>query len=492
MNVTRRNLLRALGLGGSAYFLPWRKRARAATSTIPTRVLFFYTPHGTMLRQWITAPSGASAATETSFGLGPILQPLSAFQPKMTILEGMDYQSTYVDPTAAANGHVNGQTHALSGINRANANSSGGISIDQFIAKGINSPAPVTVIPSLELSSRLDVGVRELTVSWAGSNQLVAPMTDPAAVYTRLFPSGPPTGQGTDSAAATLARRRKSVLDGVLGEFNAVTQSLSSADKARLSSHADLIRNLELQQSLSGAPAGTCIASTQSSVTSQYAADCPKGRGANCLNDSMAAFTNLVVSAFSCDLTRVVTIDVDTFADNLFYDNQAVVSAGGIHGFLHGMDDTGWLEQERYNLHGSVSAGSSDPTNIATANKFFAGYAQLLANLCQQLDAVAEPDGTTLLDHTIVVWCSELGSTNHLTFWVNYLLLGGGAAGIKTGRYVKVPRHKPGVNSNDYFIDSGTPHNNLFVSLANLMGLSSVTTFGNPSVCTGPLTLLQG
>jgi len=115
----------------------------------------------------------------------------------------------------------------------------------------------------------------------------------------------------------------------------------------------------------------------------------------------------------------------------------------------------------------------------------------MMANLLQQLAAVPEPDGSTLLDHTIVVWCSEFGTPNHLYFMVNYLLAGGGAAGLTPGRYLSIPRVKS-TSSADYYANAGVPHSNLFVSLANLMGLSNVTTFGNPKTCTGPLTQLTG
>lgn len=495
MHVTRRNLLRALGLGGSAYFLPSAlgrsSSARAATATIPTRVLFFYTPHGTLLRQWVAPPAGATAMTETSFALGPVLTPLQPSFKKLNIVEGLDFRSEYVDPTAAKDGHYNGQTHALSAANRATPSAAGGASIDQFIAQQLNSPTPVTPLPSLELSARYDAGSANMAVSWSGSNALVPPMTDPAAVYTRMFPSGPPSQMPSsmDSAASAVTRRRKSVLDAVLGEFNAIKQPLSSNDKSKLDAHADLIRKLEAEQSLPVAAPGSCVAPANKTVASTpYAQDC-RPKGPNCVNEAAAAFSTLATAAFSCDITRVITLDIDTFPDAMFSDNPNVAKAGGIHQFLHGMDDLFWFEKDRYGTNPSISATTKDPTNVATAVKFFAGYAQILQGLLQQLDAVPEPDGTTLLDHTIVVWCGELGTSNHLSFWVNYLLAGGGAAGIKTGRYLSIPRNQP-LSSQEYFHNSGMPHNNLMVSLANLMGLSKVTSFGNSSVCTGPLTQL--
>jgi hypothetical protein len=307
-----------------------------------------------------------------------------------------------------------------------------------------------------------------------------------------MFPSGPPSATPTqDPTVAALARRRKSVLDGVLGEFNAVKQPLSANDKAKLDAHAQLIRNLEVQQTLVGVQPGTCIAPANASAVGQpYDTDC-KPKGVNCINEAAAAFSTLATAAFSCDITRVITMDLDTFPDAMFSDNPNVAKASGMHPFLHGMDDLFWLEKDRYGTTPSIPASTTDPTNMATAIKFYSGYATILNNLLQQLDAVPEPDGSTLLDHTIVVWCGELGTSNHYTFWVNYLLGGGGAVGLPTGgNYLSIPRTqtKP---SAEYFHNSGIAHNALMVSLAHLMGLTNVTSFGNSAVSTGPLTQLS-
>jgi hypothetical protein len=492
MNPTRRNLLRALGLLGPAYFLPsLRPRgARAADPSIPTRILFFYTPHGTLLRQWVAAPAGASAPTQTNFALGPSLAPLSSLQSQLTLIEGLDFQSEYADSSAATNGHIGGQTHALSATSRVGPSAAGGISIDEFIANGLNSPAPVTQLPSLQLSARYNAQIAPFLTSWSGSNSLVPPMTNPASVYSLMFPNGPPTASSPASAtAAALVQRRKSILDAVLGEFNAVKAPLSAADQAKLDSQASLIRNLETQLGLSSAV--TCAAPSQASVTTSYAADCKSGAGSSCIQDAVTSFTSLAVAALACDITRVITLDVDTLPDSLFSSNPNVPAAGGIHPFLHGMDDAAWYANDRFGASNKISAGAQDATNIKTATSFYAMYAQMLANLIQQLAAVPEPDGSTLLDHTVVVWCSEFGSPNHLYFVVNYLLAGGGAAGLTTGRYLSIPR-VPTSSSADYYTNAGVSHSNLCVSLANLMGLSNVTTFGNPKTCTGPLTQLMG
>ena len=151
----------------------------------------------------------------------------------------------------------------------------------------------------------------------------------------------------------------------------------------------------------------------------------------------------------------------------------------------------------RRNLRATEQRSARDPANIATGISFFTNYTQMLANIMQQLQAVPESDGSTLLDHTIVVWTSELGAPGHQNGYVNYTIGGGGATGtLKTGRYLPDPRTTamPTSTFNPPFAGistGGTPHTNLFVSLANAMGINT-TTFGDPALCTGPLAGFTG
>jgi hypothetical protein len=74
---------------------------------------------------------------------------------------------------------------------------------------------------------------------------------------------------------------------------------------------------------------------------------------------------------------------------------------------------------------------------------------------------------------------------------MNYVLAGSAGGFLKTGRYLNLPR-TPNPPHGDGYLNVGLPHNNLFVSLANAVGLTSVTTFGDSSVCTGALPQLRG
>jgi hypothetical protein len=54
-----------------------------------------------------------------------------------------------------------------------------------------------------------------------------------------------------------------------------------------------------------------------------------------------------------------------------------------------------------------------------------------------------------------------------------YMLAGGGGA-FRTGRYISY---------------ADVPHNDLLVTLCQLMGLTDVTSFGDADICTGDLGL---
>jgi hypothetical protein len=115
----------------------------------------------------------------------------------------------------------------------------------------------------------------------------------------------------------------------------------------------------------------------------------------------------------------------------------------------------------------------TDPTSQGQLVQINTWYAQQFAYLLEGLDAVAESDGTTLLDNTMVVWVNELSKGNiHSHQPLPVVIAGSGGGALRSGRLVTYSPQQP--------------HNNLLVSLANAMG-TKITTFGNPAYCTGAL-----
>jgi hypothetical protein len=109
--------------------------------------------------------------------------------------------------------------------------------------------------------------------------------------------------------------------------------------------------------------------------------------------------------------------------------------------------------------------------------------AQKLADLIALLKSVPEGEGS-LFDSTLILWCGQIGWGSHDLERLPWVVCGSLQGHFKTGRYLKLPKNPRSRR--------GMPHNDLFVSLAQAMDLSDVTTFGNPDCCNGPLPGLTG
>jgi hypothetical protein len=111
-----------------------------------------------------------------------------------------------------------------------------------------------------------------------------------------------------------------------------------------------------------------------------------------------------------------------------------------------------------------ITTHDTAPEKQAQIAKIYHYYADRFAYLLKQLDDVPEGTGT-MLDHTLVIWGSEIGTGYTHDFKnVPFVVAGGGAYGVRTGRYLKVA--------------PGTYHNRLIVSAMRFMG-ADVETFGS-------------
>jgi ribosomal protein L30/L7E len=169
----------------------------------------------------------------------------------------------------------------------------------------------------------------------------------------------------------------------------------------------------------------------------------------------LKAHLDLIVGAFTCDITRVASLIATPSRSDV------VMSWLGLNMAHHEMS------------HQSDAAGAPGLIKVNT------WYAQQIADFITALKAVPEGNGT-LFDNTVILWCNELGIGNiHSHTRVPFLLAGSCGGYLKTGRYLSFPQ--------------GTPHNNLLASIALAMGVGLTNnTFGDPAFCTGPLPGLTG
>jgi hypothetical protein len=439
MSISRRAFL--CGAGG-AIALPWmeslvtKKRACGQSAQAPKRLIVFFTPGGTCPPAWI--PSG----TETSFTLPDILSPLAPHQSDLLVLKGVAAVSADAD---VYDNHMKGMAHMLTGTAMVDSDNAGGISVDQYIAQRLNAP---TRFATLEFGVQTPTGWPP-PMSYLGSAQPVPYEDDPVKMYTRIFAGGVPGSSSAASAAAAALKRKRSILDTVVGELGLLKPRLATADRAKLDAHLTVVRDIE---SRLGA-----IATTSCAQPSQPAATA-------LTDDNIPAILQLQIDlmwmALTCDLTRVVSLQLRGSGPDVVYGWTGATNA------QHPMEHA----TEEYMLTG----GTGDLIKIHR------WYGQLFAGLIAKLKATQE-GANTLLDNSVVFWTSEMGAGDHRHYDIPYVLAGSAQGYFKTGRYLQ---YQP-ING-----WQGPPHNQLLVSLCNAMGLSDVTTFGDPRWGSGPLPRL--
>jgi hypothetical protein len=458
LRLNRRNFLK--GAAGSSVALPLLSStgALAQSGGAPKRLVVFFTPNGTIPETWSPDPdSGIGDAlqtdpqVQTNYTLSPILQPLAPHQDDLIVVEGLEQRSTSDGP---GDGHQKGMGHMLTGTplqvgdaftggNGEPAGWAGGISIDQHIANAVGAD---TTFKSLELGVQVSGATVWTRMSYSGPGQPIPPENDPQQVFNRLFAD-------FNEDPAELARvraRRRSVLDFVLGDFNALKPRLSAADRAKVDQHMTAIRAIETR--LQAGPLPSCEVPPFTALPDHMNNDAFPAVGQQQMD--------LLVMALACDLTRVGSL-------------QWSQSVGGTRFTWLGINDG--------------HHGLSHDTNQATRDKLTqidTWYAQQLAYLIQRMKEIPEGDGT-LLDNTVILWTNELGEgASHTRKGMPYVLAGGCGGALNTGRYVYYP------GSRDVEVLAQTkPHNNLLLTIANAMGLPD-TSFGAAQHCTGNLSEL--
>ncbi len=439
--LSRRAMLASLGASAAlAPFVPLLQ-AHAQAGGPPKRLVLFFTPHATFWPNWMMPGSGG-----TNVALGPILQPLQPYLGKLAFIRGLGLGTKAED---LPNAHSQGFAELWTGSRRNGDTFASSMSVDQFIAGQL---APPTKLRTLELGVQsLGSAGGNSRMIYAGSSRPVDPEQKPANAFNRLFGSGVPmTGTGTNQAAAMLAAQQKSVLDLVMGEMNTLQSRLPAADKMKMQAHAQSIRDLET--SLAAAPTRTCAAPTLNNTPT------PGLGGTPDMPLQLQQQMDILTAALACDLTRVASLQV-SFGDN---DNLFPYTWLGI-GTGH---------------HSLTHMDASDAVN-AQLTKIYTWYSQQFLSFLKKLDSIPEGNGT-LLDNTLVVWGSELGTyRDHMSWPLPFILGGFSSGGLKTGQYID-------------FKTGFVQHNRLLVSICQAMGLSNVNTFGAMDMGSGPLPGLFG
>jgi hypothetical protein len=294
--------------------------------------------------------------------------------------------------------------------------------VDTTISKLVNASG----VEPLTLYSGMKENYIAEKLSFSAAGQVRAAEGNPFNVYKKLMGLATPggtggTGGGT-SAAEMLVKRRKSANDLIRAELNALRgkSGLSSADKSRLDMHFSYIRDLE----------NSMVSMGMQCTTTGLDVD-----AINALNSGSAFRTNgkiedvsklqmdLVGLAFSCNLTRVATLQSGDGIDHTNYTVDGVKT-----------------DKFHYISHRQQDDGGGGGAKIANAVDLHAKIDVIRMNtfkyMLDRWKTYSTPNGP-LFDNAFAMWtCHVAAGPSHSFRNLPIIIAGSGGGYLKQGQYV--------------------------------------------------------
>jgi hypothetical protein len=408
-HISRRTLLRG---AGATLALPLldamvpAATALAQTAAAPApRFVGCFVPHGMAPGYWVPEKVGDNPDFPFNW------KPLEPFRDHVTILSGLHSRSSEPPPGATGADHWVAAAFMCANKPRktAGADVYAGTTIDQIIAQRYGQE---NLLPSLQLavedpgsnSSNCGEGYSctyTNTISWATPTSPLPMELNPQVVFERMFGDG-----GTPEQRAARRKRDRSILDSLTSSLSRMKTNVSAADRTRLDDYTQNVR--EIERRLQIAMKASSVAPSDFGV--------PVGVPQT-FDEHIKLQFALLALALQADITRVGTL---LFARDLtgrtYPESEAPTS--GFHGVSH---------------HGE------DPRQIGLLSKINQYHVKMLAYLIDRLAKVQDGDGT-LLDHSLVLYGSNMGNSNqHVHYDVPHVLVGTLNGRVKGNRHIAYP-----------------------------------------------------
>jgi hypothetical protein len=386
--LSRRTLLRAAGAGVGLPLLAAMqfgtgRTARAEAAAAVQRLVAIHVPLGMMPQFFFpekNSPEKEKTGTASAGPSSPYLDLLADHRGQFSVFSGMSH------PEVDGNHHA-GQCFLTGAIHPGQPTFRNSLSVDQLAAETIGLD---TRFPFLPLSVQASENyTNSLSVSRSGVG--IQPETSPKQLYRSLFVAGTP-----EEKAATMRRIEAggSVLDLVLDKASRLERSVAPEDRSRLDQYFSSVRELESRL------ARSIDWENRPKPVVAYAEPDDIADATRVIEKSKLMY-DLMRLALETDSTRVITLTLSTFS--------VVPHVPGVNNETHGLTHHG-----------------NEPEKIAELKKIEEAQMRAFAEFLGSLRN-AQQHGTTLLDHTQILYGSCLGSANsHSNQNLPLILAGGG------------------------------------------------------------------
>lgn len=409
----RRTFLRGAGISLGLPLLDAMVPALAAeklTAAAPVRRLgFVIYPLGVDQDRW--RPKGEGA----DYQFSEALEPLAAHRKKFVVMSGL---SSDPDRTKAGF-HDRALASFLTGVEPAKGKVSVGISVDQLAAQTLGKD---TQFASLELSTENNNGGAAHVGPVFKSATTPLPFEfNPRRLFERLFGEG---GKIDPAASAARDAADRSSLDSVTERITELKTRLGAGDRRKLEEYVESIRDVErrIQVASRKRPTDLPDMSRPAGVPDSWP-------------DHVKLMFDLQTLAVQADLTRVWTFMYAREATSINYPHLDI-SMG----------------------HHEISHHNFEKEKLDALAKINVDQSRLFAYFLSKMDSIKEGN-STLLDHSLILYGSNLSvPTSHSQRDLPIIIAGGAAGRIAGGRYLKFPGDE-------------TPLTNLYLTMLDKVGV---------------------
>ena len=444
-SLSRRRFLRGVGacmalpafqslLGSRAMAVAASPASALATtaSGAPLRMAFVYIPNGVHQDNWW--PTGEGKA----FQFNRTMESIVPFRNDLQILAGLDHVNATAGPDGAGD-HARATGTFLTGMRvkkTAGADVHAGISIDQVAVQQLGH---LTRFPSVEMtcdatrkSGSCDSGYScayQHNLSWRSPTTPNAPEANPRLVFERLFGAGD-AGQRKDMYKLR-QQQQKSILDFIRDDASSLQGKLDSHDQHKLDEYLTSVREIEkrIEDSDRFGKAPDPGVATPAGIPGNF-------------RDHVQVMYDMLLLAFQTDSTRIATLLLAGDGSNRPFPDIEIPEG-----------------------HHSLSHHRGDATMMRKISEIDVWYMQEFSRFLGKMRDTKDVDGKPLLENSMILYGSGHSDGNrHTHVNLPLILAGSGGGKLTPGRFVQA---------------NAKPASNLFLSLADRMGVQGLKRFGD-------------
>ena len=428
----RRTVLRGFGV---TLALPWLESmvpalsALSQTEAAPAKRLgVFYVPNGMAMAYWFPTTEGPISE------LPPTLQSLQPLKDQVLLMGGLGDEAANQVPQAGDHARSAGTFLTCVPFTAiSDANVVAETTMDQLVAKQFGTE---TQLASLELGieSATMLGACDgtscsltNTISWSTPTTPLPLDNDPRSVFERLFGV---SGSTDPEARLARIRREQTILDVLKDQLAWLNVRLGPTDHAKFEEYLDSIRDVErrIQMAEEQNARELPVVDQPMGIPSDYA-------------EHGTLMMDLLALAYQTDLTRVSTFMLAREVSGRAYPEIGVSDS-----------------------HHPLSHHQNEAAKLNRLHKINEYHFRPFAHLVKKLSTIPEGDGT-LLDHSLFLYGTGISDSNtHFHDDLPIAVVGGKAAGVTGGRYIRYAQ--------------GTSLANLHVTLMDKLGVH-VEKFGD-------------